>query len=421
MRVLCAYNVNIDAVTTIRGQELSEIVRAAGLEPVHEIEMPERIISPGDFLSGLLFCIRSGGGAELLVEDEDPETARFIESSFDWSLRMGGNAGNAANALAELGAEPVVNVPSLTPRQASLFYPGARVPGHGGKMLLAPADAARPGEDLIHFVIQFGSGLKVTLRGETITSPRENRFIASNDSLNSKQYEDPDFELYSRAHLRDADGILIGGLHLATRKETLVPRLDEIESWKGFRPDIFIHCEMGGFQRHELAKYLVENLATDSLGMNDDELAVLEKFEPGWQGIMEAAQRLRARLGIARVCIHTKEYVLSASDGGIPPEKEIAAMTYGADVAGTLVATGKILRSVDPGLVPNPAGLAARDLFMRELFATISGRGAYADLDGDMICIAPSLLVENPKTVVGLGDVMTASDFFCQVRARKGS
>jgi len=416
MRVLCAYNVNIDAVTTISSPGLSEIIQASGFKPA--AMMPEMIKSPGDFLSGLLFCIKSGSGAELLVEDAG--AARFIERSFDWGLRMGGNAGNAANALSELGAEPVVNVPSLTPRQASLFYPGAKVPGPGGKTLLAPAVAARPGEDLIHFVIQFGRGLRVTLQEEVITSPRENRFIASYDRLNSQQYEDPDFELYAREHIADLDGILIGGLHLATRKETVAPRLEEIESWKVFRPDVFIHTELGGFQRHEVAEYLVENISSDSLGMNDDELAMLERFQPGWRGIMEAARRLRERLGIVRVCIHTKEYVASVSHGGIPPKEEIAALTHGADVAGMLVATGKVQRSVDPSLGPNPIGLAVRDQFMRELFATGSGRGAYAIMDGDMLCIAPSLLVENPKTVVGLGDVMTASDFFCQVRARKG-
>ncbi|HWQ20513.1 MAG TPA: ADP-dependent glucokinase/phosphofructokinase [Methanotrichaceae archaeon] len=415
MRVLCAYNVNIDAVTTISGPGLSEIIQ--NREPT--ARMPERIKSPGDFLSGLLFCIKSGIGAELLVDDA--ETAGFIERSFDWSIRMGGNAGNAANALSVLGAEAVVNVPSLTPRQASLFYPGTKVPGPGGETLLEPAAAARPGEDLTHFVIQFGGGLGVALGKETVTSPRENRFIASYDSLNSQQYEDPDFELYAREHIGDADGILIGGLHLATRKETLAPRLEEIESWKVFRPEIFIHAELGGFQSRDVAMYLVENLSSDSLGMNDDELAVLERFSPGWRGIMDAARRLRSRLGMIRVCIHTKEYVASVSHGGIQPEKEIAAMTHGADVAGTLVATGQIKRSVDTSLGPNPAGLVARDQFKRELSAISSGRGAYAFQDGDMLCIAPSLLVEHPKTVVGLGDVMTASDFFCQVRARMGS
>ena len=112
MKIICAYNVNLDAVHNINGNELSEIISRLGIKPT--LALPEIISSMDDFFSGLLFCIKTGSGTELLIDN--PEVAGTIKGIFTWTDRLGGNAGNMANAMAALGAEPVLNVPALTKR-----------------------------------------------------------------------------------------------------------------------------------------------------------------------------------------------------------------------------------------------------------------------------------------------------------------
>jgi ADP-dependent phosphofructokinase/glucokinase len=254
MRVVCGYNVNIDAVHNISGEEISRLIADSGLRPT--IGLPEKIKSLEDLITGLLFCMKSGSGAELLIDD--PEVAGLIGKTFAWQNRLGGNAGNMANVLAQLGAEPVLNVPALTYRQASFLHPGVRV-AKGG-MLKPAASAAKEGEDMTHFVLQFSAGERVMTPGETVVSPQENRFIASFDSLNRRLYTDPDFDSYCREHLDEIEGALVAGFHLVSfpcLEESVKERIEQIRSWKKKRPELLLHAEMpagepgGGQHRHE--------------------------------------------------------------------------------------------------------------------------------------------------------------------------
>jgi ADP-dependent phosphofructokinase/glucokinase len=414
MRVVCGYNVNIDAVHNISGEEISGLIKDFGLRP--KIGLQEKIKSLDDLISGLLFCMKSGSGAELLIDDS--EVAGLIGKTFAWQNRLGGNAGNMANVLAQLGAEPVLNVPALTCRQASFLHPGVRV-AKGG--ILKPAtSAAKEGEDLTHFVLQFSAGERVVIPGETTVSPHENRFIASFDSLNRRLYTDPDFDSYCREHLDEMEGALVAGFHLVSfpcLEESVKERIEQIRSWKEKRPELLLHAEMGSIQRPEMMRCLLESLAVDSIGMNEDELAVLGGLEPGSRGILEAARRLRSHLGISRICVHTREYVVSAVRGLIGPEDEISAIEQGVGKAATLAATGSIFGE-RPSLNVNPAGASAVNDFCTH-GAQRSRSGAYICQGGEFLCLVPALNVDSPKMTVGLGDSMTATTFFYELASRQ--
>ncbi len=413
MRIICAYNVNLDAVHSINGDELSGLINRLNVTP--KLKLPEIISNMDDFLSGLLFCMKTGSGVELLIDNQ--EVASTIKSSFSWEDRLGGNAGNMANALAALGAEPVLNVPALTQKLAPLLDPNIKVPVNG--MLASPADAIRDEEGPVHFVLQFGKGEAVTFPGERIISPRENRLIATYDDLNGRIYTDPDFDAYCEEHLDEVEGCLVGGFHLvplSNYRELLDRRISQIGSWKRKRPDLFIHAEMGNFQRPEVTMYLLERLSADSIGMNEDELATLCRFEPGWTGILGAARELRSSLGFARICVHTRDYVLSIICDLIEPENEIEALSYGSDVAATVVATGIISQPKSRDI--NPAGASALGEFCCS-GAKRSGRGAYLRSNDETVCLVPSQAVKHPRITVGLGDVMTASVFYREALSRQ--
>lgn len=422
MRIICAYNVNLDAVHNVSGDELSALIRRLDAAP--KIRLPERISSMDDFLSGLLFCMKTGSGAELFIDDR--EVASAVKNSFSWKDRLGGNAGNMANALAAFGAEPVLNVPALTVKLASLLDSNIKIPMNG--KLASPADAVRDEEGPVHFVLQFGKGEIAKAPGADIISPRENRLIVTYDDLNGKIYTDPDFGAYCEERLGEVDGALVAGFHLvppSNYRGLLDRRIGQIESWKRKKPDLFVHAEMGNFQRPEIAMYLLERLPADSIGMNEDELSMITSFEPGWRGFIDAAQRVMSRFDISRVCVHTKEYVVSAiseARGLIGPEDEISALEHGIEVAATLAASGSVtwasgMAGLHPALSINSAGASAVDEFCTK-GAKRFGRGAYLRQGDGFCCLVPSFSVSHPLVVVGLGDSMTAATFFYEMKLR---
>lgn len=434
MKIICGYNVNIDAVHNISGDEISRLVESTGLKP--KPKMPREISSLEDLISGLLFCMKNGSGAELLVTD--PKTADEIDSSFAWEYRLGGNAGNMANVLASLGTEPVLSVPAPTNRQVSFLHPRVMLAENGS--LRQANTAGREGIDLMHFVFQFSAGERAETADETIISPRENRFIASFDDLNRNIHTDPSFDRYCEEHLDEMNGALVAGFHLVpyrSHEEVMKSRIDQIRAWKERRPELFIHAEMGSFQRPEIMGYLLERLDSDSIGMNEDELAMLTGFVPGWRGIIEAARDVRSRFDLSRVCVHTREYVVSSVNTArclIGPDEEISALEHGTEVAATLAACGNVTagKGVDqkdkaagearadelhPFLNISAAGASAvDDLCLKG--AERFGRGAYVRLGDEFYCLVPSLSVSRPLVVVGLGDSMTAATFFYELALR---
>ena len=132
---------------------------------------------------------------------------------------------------------------------------------------------------------------------------------------------------------------------------------------------------------------------------------------------MQAAERLRENLGLFRVAVHTRDYILSVMlKGKITAVEELSALQSGADGAAALAATGFV--TGQPPEEINPVGLKAKEEFCSN-GATASGRGAFLYSGETIIYLMPSLLAKNPKITVGLGDTATAAVFFQELLAIK--
>ena len=441
MKIICAYPVNLDAVYDFGEERVSRFIQSADPSGIKS-EIKGSIRSREDLISSLLYCMQQGSGAEILVESL--QLAEEIEASFPWSFRLGGNAGIMANLLAELGAKPILNAPALEPRLAALLHPGVGIPVSG--RLMQPAQAAeRPdlSSEVLHFVFQFKESDRIPSPQGPISAAKDNRFIATYDPVNTRMVSNQDFDAYCQDHIQEIEGAILSGFHLAPRdryREIFPPRIEQIRSWKEANPNIYIHVEMGSFQSPGIARHFLRLLEkADSLGLNEDELetataeysaigsstvlsTVLSTARPKmsqWQERMQKAAGLREHLGIFRVSVHTRDYILSImEEGKITAKEELLSLQKGADAAAALAATGSA-KGMPPNEV-NPRGLEAQREFCRlGAEAAGVGRGAFHKRDGLVVSLMPSLLAREPRITVGLGDTATAATFYQELQAIK--
>lgn len=494
MNILCGYNVNIDSVYRISGAEISELLETfEAVEILAKIENPPgKIFSESDFVAGLAYCMKNGCGAEWLVFEQS--VFEFLKSRyFGKSLvRMGGNAGIMANALSQLGASrviPNVAVPSKT--QLSLFskkaiyFPETSVQKkeNSGSEPEKNNGVASSNQEPIHFVFDFSEGETFSLYGTEVRVPRENRFIATCDHLNLRLFVNPAFEQYALQHVCELDGVLISGFHLLlenypnglTYETILDDTLFQLKSWKTRNNKLQIHLEFGHFSSKEIANSVFMKFAklSDSLGMNEDELAMLHNLHgvPGEEilhmeaeAISSAAFRLAIRHGLKKLVIHTREFVLavfktdfklnsrpvsgsefqsepqSEPQSGLESEltyeletepeaeseiesevqkaarKKLEALEFGVRCAGVYAASGrlegrKFVEEEASKLQESPFGRKQIEIFLKASNGKTFGQGAYAFSRGYTICILPTLLSRSPVTTVGLGDTLTAGTF----------
>jgi ADP-dependent phosphofructokinase/glucokinase len=165
---------------------------------------------------------------------------------------------------------------------------------------------------------------------------------------------------------------------------------------------------------------LLSEIPVDSLGLNEDELAAAAGVQPGlspagWQECMREAVHLREKLGIFRVAVHTRDYILSVMQQGlVSAQDELIALQNGVEAATSLAATGFANRKAEAKI--NPLGLEAVEEFCRK-GAVASGRGAFLHQGEVIVSLMPSLVVDKPRITVGLGDTATATMFFQELLA----
>ena len=441
MNVICCCNVNIDSVCTVNGAKITNHIEEnnLGTEIKHLIENPpNRINSISELLALLLRCMERGTGGEFLVETPDATPESAIRSLITGKpvLRLGGNAGIAADVLSNLGASLVIpNVACPSRRQVDLFTGEViRIPVYkdGDISLLKPGDAVSCEEDALHYVFDFKKGDKVTLCGRTISVPNNNRIIATYDPKNISLYMDDAFRDYSLAHIKEMDGALISGFHLlrntypdgSTYIDCLQPILDHLKRWKSVNPDLRIHFESGDFLDSGITDFIISRLSdiVDSIGMNEEEF-LKDDADTSARNIIEKSVQSIDELGISRLCIHTRDFIVSVFDPAyIDARSEIDALNFGASASGALAIAGHAnitsSHAATMDLQPSDAGVRECSGVQEHFHGEQIDGGVHLQLNGYTVCVAPSLHCESPVTTVGMGDTMTAGVFLRELEHR---
>lgn len=387
MTTLCLYNTNLDAVYTVPELSLAP-------EDPHDY-------TPNSFFAELARCMRTGEGAEVPIFKS---TADFLRSAFPWKFQAGGNAGNVANVLAMLGEHPVLNVPVPTPRQMAALDPRVLIPRAG--KLVPPNEAAVAGDglvqydSLVHYVCQFQKGARLIVGGETFCAPRDNRLIATYDVSNSRLVMDSDFSAFvSKTKISKA---ILSGFQLCSRFY-LEQAIEQVAQLTENNPEIYTHVELGCSQYPEDYDWFVAHLPVSSLGMNENEFQQIVGQEPEWFNIVE---NIASVSNVNRICVHTKDFVISFLRDCKDPEKEVEALEFGIDTVTAAIG----------GL------FFGENMVGAEVCSELDGRpyrrGSIFELDEGTVVVVPAYEVEIPSHSVGLGDTFTAASFHYATTAK---
>ncbi|HJH30143.1 MAG TPA: ADP-dependent glucokinase [Methanosarcinaceae archaeon] len=441
MKILCGYNVNIDSVCSISGDDISDLLSSQDMgEITAKIEIPPNAVnSVSDFVAGLVLCMQSGIGAEWLIHEKsvfDFLKNRFFDISI---IRMGGNAGIMANVMSEMGADLVVpNVVMPSGTQVALFSKKSVMLPQSNELVSKCLD------ELVHFVFDFKKGETFLLNNNAVTVPRENRFIATYDSANIELAVSPDFENYALEHIKEMDGVLLSGFHMlmdvypdgSTYVEKLNRTVEQVVTWRRSNSSLRMHAEFGHFLNSDIAYSVFSKLAkhVDSIGMNEDELAMLSGthgvpaqciLQMDACSIIDATIRCASEFGVKRMIIHTREFVLSVCAADIAdPSLELEAMGFGVKCAATFAATGKLegrefVEAEASALDESIFGKAQVQEVLEYIRGKQYGSGVASKYKGHMVCVLPTILCDNPIATVGLGDTFSSATFLRELELHK--
>ena len=263
--------------------------------------------------------------------------------------------------------------------------------------------------------------------------------------MNMALFVNPHFEEYAIRHAGEMDGLLISGFHMMLEAypdgSTYIDKLDKVlgqlKIWSSMNDHLSIHMEFGHFTKKYMALDVYSRLSpfVGSIGMNEDELAMLvpihkvnssKILQMDVFSVVEAAKRSLLASGLAKMIVHTREYILSIScKTDLEPEAQLEAMSFGVTCAGIFASTGQLqgrdkLEVISSDLRESEFGRAQIQKFLEATGADRYGRGAAGLYDSHQVCILPTLLSDHPISTVGLGDTVTASMFLRELELRQG-
>ncbi len=435
-----AFNTNIDAVVKISGARLAEIAGTLGID-WDCLSFPERseILSPADVVKGAFRCFSKGIAEEWLVKDK---------AVFDWMqqhlgfdrMQMGGQGGIVANALAVCGVQKVVDhCNSLPKAQAEQFLKLDNLQSFDENGRLMPAYQIDRKEDvpLIHWIIEFDKGDVFDVGGHRVVCPKSNRFIATYDPLNFNLVTDANFVKYLDLH--PVEVVVLSGYHALTSEGDGVrlvrDSLPLVKSWQ--EKGTLVHLEVASTQDTAVRKAIVDIIASqaDSIGLNEretcDVLRVIDEGEladicdrnPSATNLFDAVLRIKKKVGCRRIQLHMFGLYLTIQDKGFPitPEQNLRGMCLAATVAASKAGTGHIneVRNLmwAKGIKPCEIGLRELDNLAGYAGSRALGDTGIGKYDAYDVIAVPTLLVEKPLTLVGMGDTISSISLIGALKA----
>ena len=346
-------------------------------------------------------------------------------------LQMGGQGGIVANVLGILGVKKVIaHTNSLPTEQAQQFLKLENIVSFDENGQERPAYKINRSKDtpMIHWIVEFDKGDEIELDGAKFVCPKSNRFIATYDPLNLRLVVDDHF-IKATTNTK-ADYVILSGMHALTANNDGVALVEKvlpiINAWH--KHGAMVHLEIASTQDIEVRKAIIQKLATnvDSIGINERELIdILEVIgedklakacneDCHAENLFRALLRVKEILKTPRIQLHFFGLYLTIQNKSfrVTAEQNRNGMILASTVAAGKAGTGNLNQKEN---LLWALGQKVSDIGIKEL-ETISaiiedkdllmkGISQYAGFD---IIAVPTILVEKPVTLVGMGDTISS-------------
>ncbi|MDD4556009.1 MAG: ADP-dependent glucokinase/phosphofructokinase [Alphaproteobacteria bacterium] len=429
-----AFNANIDAVIKISGKKLAELIKLQEISLDELIHIKRNALEePSDVVKGIFKCFKSGIAEEWLTEDIEIYNWMVKNIHYD-RLQMGGQGGIVANVLSVTGVQKVyVHTNSIPKLQAEQFLKEDNLYSFDETGAEKPAHQIDRKDDvpLIHWIIEFDKGDEVEIEEQKFVCPKSNRFIATYDPLNLNLVKDTFFVEDLSKHAKEF--IVLSGFHALTEKSNGLSLLKEalpiVETWKKTSSNGVLHLEIASTQDKKVRKEIVEKFAriSDSVGVNEREtIDVLEVIEEETLAktcesdthavnLFKGLLKIKKYIGCPRIQLHMFGLYITLQDKNfkISPLANLRGMALAATVAAGKAGTGSINEKKNllwaHGKEVSDVGLnELTDLakFIGDENLLSTGISSY---DGFDVIAIPTILVEKPITLVGMGDTISST------------
>ncbi len=437
--ILLGFNVNIDKIIYIDPTTISKILSFDLNIGKNDLSIPPSLITNRrELFIGLFHAIMEGKADETIVNNE--KIGEYIESTFtiDHEL-IGGQAGIIANFLAEIGIRNIaINLPLKSKKLMKLLNPRVML---YNKKANGDVEHSIPYKDenlISHYIFEFKKGV-YTFNDIEITCPRNNRFIASLDFINSQLTLDQDFVNFSIANTHLFNIAIVSGFHLInlsishkkSYEEVTKPVISLIKEWKKRKPSLITHFEFASTKSKILLTLLNKLLPfIDSIGMNEQELlttlyhinmnsyhSIKNKFFI--TDIFDALVFLLSRYPHLRIHFHTLGYYLVIS-------KPINKFKANARLKGLLsAALMAYAKANDMNFMSIKDVTNINDLLSKTGYEKLTELNEFLNkkymITGDLLkdgivhskgftlIAIPTIIAKHPTKLVGLGDIISSS------------
>ncbi|MFA6048740.1 MAG: ADP-dependent glucokinase/phosphofructokinase [Candidatus Micrarchaeia archaeon] len=455
-RLFCAFNIVVDLVKFVSAKEISQKAALAGNAGALEIlrkskTAPATVQNSSDFLSAMVFHMREGKSAHFVCENQ--HLFQWISKEFGKpdQTRLGGQAGIIANQAALLGAKAIIYSPFFSDEHAKLFDENVFVPvcKNGGTTLVPARNAGKPESPTKrNWIFEYKQGDEVEFAGEKFSIPRSNRFI-----LASPMPMAPAFCECARASLpqigKGVGAAFFAGFHYLQPRygkvsfEKILGQQDkDVSALRKRNRGLLVHVEYVPMEHKEIERAVLRHIAreVDSLGINEVEIAeALEKLGFAKEAravragesaatLFLGAQKLLSALKLKRLHLHNLGYqmVLLKKPLHSSPEKVRNGLLFSSLCASAKALLGREFKKSELSKAYkfplSSRGFAQMELlayFLQQKFPRFGREKFLADGVFDagkfVLVVSPTQVVENPKSTVGIGDVVSSSSLLAEL------
>ena len=431
--VATAFNTNIDAVLKISGKQIATLLKENKVT-LAELENRKEggLAEPKDVLRGIVKCFSRGIAEEWITEDI--KIYQWLNEKLGYQhLQMGGQGGIIANTMALLGVKKVVAHTNSHPKlQAQQFLNLDNLLGIDEKGNVKKARAISRNNDvpMIHWIIEFDKNDKFIYEKKTFICPKSNRFIATYDPLNTNLSINQYFRQYMQKNT--ISYLLLSGFHSVLKEnnglQLLKNTAKELKKWKKANPNMIVHLEIASTQDKFIRKEIIKKIAplVHSAGLNERETIDLlevmgqkrlaKRIEKDTSAInlFEALMFIKEKINIPRIQLHMFGLYITIQDERYPfDEKQnlkgmmtAAVVSSSKALIGTLDKYEKITKTISYSV--SERGVEELKKLSEKLEKSELLQEGCCTLKNYKISAVPTILIDKPKTLVGMGDTISS-------------